>query len=198
MTALALVAALAASGRTECGRHRSPGGVRSAGGARRRWDHRRRRRTRGGRNRTIENARHDGLTVLDLSDDWLPYIFSEEPGKPQPMRSYLIDLENERFGGSAAYARAREDRHFEAFGISPSLNRCGDGSRIASATLPRAREGPVLEEAVAQERDSRGGAGEGPVLSAGSGTRQRRRRREARRRQRRNPCAPRQWLASRP
>jgi hypothetical protein len=71
---------------------------------------------------TVDAARRDGLTVVDLSDDWLPYIFSEEPGKPQPLRSYLIDLANERFRGSSAYARPREDRHFEAFGISPSLN----------------------------------------------------------------------------
>jgi hypothetical protein len=70
---------------------------------------------------TPENARRDGLTIVDLSDDWLPYIFSEEPEKPQPLRPYLIDLANARFRGSA-YARAREDRFFEAFGIFPSLN----------------------------------------------------------------------------
>jgi hypothetical protein len=84
---------------------------------------------------TIEGARRDGLTVVDLSDDWLPYIFSEEPGKPQPLRPYLIDLANERFRGSSTYARAREDRHFEAFGISPSLNlmrrRLADRTRHA-------------------------------------------------------------------
>jgi len=71
---------------------------------------------------TAENARRDGLTVVDLSDDWLPYVFSEEPDKPQPLRSYLIDLANGRFRSGSAYARAREDRFFEAFGIFPSLN----------------------------------------------------------------------------
>jgi hypothetical protein len=71
---------------------------------------------------TPEGARHDGLTVVDLSDDWLPYIFSEEPGKPQPLRPYLIDLANERFRSGKPYAHARDDRHFEAFGIMPSLN----------------------------------------------------------------------------
>ena len=30
---------------------------------------------------TPENARRDGLTVVDLSDEWLPYVFSEEPAK---------------------------------------------------------------------------------------------------------------------
>jgi hypothetical protein len=71
---------------------------------------------------TPENARKDGLTVVDLSDDWLPYVFSETPDKPQPLRPYLIDLANGRYRPSKNYARAREDRFFEAFGIFPSLN----------------------------------------------------------------------------
>jgi len=84
---------------------------------------------------TPENARRDGLTVIDLSDDWLPYIFSEEPGKPQPLRPYLIDLANGKMRGGRNYARAREDRFFEAFGIFPSLNlvrrRLADSKRHA-------------------------------------------------------------------
>jgi hypothetical protein len=71
---------------------------------------------------TAENARRDGLTVVDLSDDWLQNIFSEVPGKPQPLRPYLVDLANGRMRPNKAYARAREDRYFEAFGVSPSLN----------------------------------------------------------------------------
>jgi hypothetical protein len=71
---------------------------------------------------TPEDARKDGLTVVDLSDDWLPYVFSETPDKPQPLRPFLIDLANERFRSGKPYARPREDRHFEAFGIAPSLN----------------------------------------------------------------------------
>ena len=71
---------------------------------------------------TPEKARRDGLTVIDLSDEWLPPIFSEEPGKPQPIRPYLIDLANGRLRGTRNYARAREDRHYEAFGIFSSLN----------------------------------------------------------------------------
>ncbi|HVZ74887.1 MAG TPA: hypothetical protein VHJ20_21040 [Polyangia bacterium] len=71
---------------------------------------------------SIDDAQKNGLTVVDLSDDWLPYVFSEEPGKPQPLRPFLIDLANERFRGGAAYSRPREDKHFEAFGISPTLN----------------------------------------------------------------------------
>jgi hypothetical protein len=71
---------------------------------------------------TADNARRDGLTAVDLSDDWLPYVFSEEPGKPEPLRPFLIDLANGRFRSGSQYARPREDRYFEAFGIFPSLN----------------------------------------------------------------------------
>ncbi len=96
---------------------------------------------------TPESARKDGLTVVDLSDDWLPYVFSEEPGKPQPLRAYLIDLANGRFRPGSAYARAREDRFFEAFGIFPSLNllrrRLADKKR--HACHERVKDG-VLEE----------------------------------------------------
>jgi hypothetical protein len=71
---------------------------------------------------TPERARRDGLTVVDLSDDWLPYIFSEAPGKPQPLRPDLIALANGRRPRGSTFVRAREDKYFEAFGISPSLN----------------------------------------------------------------------------
>jgi len=71
---------------------------------------------------TPDKARRDGLTVVDLSNDWLPHVFSEEPGKPQPLRSDLIALANGRLPRGSALARAREDRYFEAFGIFPSLN----------------------------------------------------------------------------
>ena len=69
-----------------------------------------------------ENARRDGLTVVDLSDDWLPFVFSETPDKPQPLRPFLVDLANGRTRAGKNYARPREDRFFEAFGIFPSLN----------------------------------------------------------------------------
>jgi hypothetical protein len=96
---------------------------------------------------TPESAPGQGLTIVDLSDDWLPYIFSEEPGKPQPLRPYLIDLANGRIGKGSAYAKAREDRFFEAFGISPSLNylrrRMADKKRHACHA--RVKDG-VLEE----------------------------------------------------
>jgi hypothetical protein len=85
--------------------------------------------------KTREEARKEGLTVVDLSDDWLLYVFSQTPEKPQPLRPYLIDLANGRFRPGRQYARAREDRFFEAFGIFPSLNylrrRLADNKRHA-------------------------------------------------------------------
>ncbi|HLK89755.1 MAG TPA: L,D-transpeptidase [Polyangia bacterium] len=100
------------------------------------------------RQTTAENARRDGLTVVDLSDDWLPYVFSDEPDKPQPLRPYLIDLANGRLSHTGAeYARAREDRFFEAFGIFSTLNslrrRLADNKR--HACHERVKDG-VLEE----------------------------------------------------
>ena len=71
---------------------------------------------------TPEAARKDGLTVVNLSDDWLPFVFSETQEKPQPLRPFLQDLANGRMRASKSYARPREDRFFEAFGIFPSLN----------------------------------------------------------------------------
>ena len=71
---------------------------------------------------TPEAARKDGLTVVDLSDDWLPFVFSETQEKPQPLRPFLQDLANGRMRSGRNYARPREDRFFEAFGIFPSLS----------------------------------------------------------------------------
>ena len=74
------------------------------------------------RQMTAEAARKEGLTVVDLSDDWLPYVFSQTPEKPQPLRPFLLDLANGRTRQGKQYARPREDRFFEVFGIFPSPN----------------------------------------------------------------------------
>ena len=72
--------------------------------------------------KTQADARKEGLTVIDLSDDWLPTVFSQTPDKPQPLRPFLLDLANGRLGTGRKYARPHEDRFFEVFGIFPSLN----------------------------------------------------------------------------
>src|SRR5215510_13169412 len=72
--------------------------------------------------KTAEAARKEGLTVIDLSDEWLPVVFSQTPDKPQPLRPFLQNLANGKLGTGRLYARAHEDRFFEVFGIFPSLN----------------------------------------------------------------------------
>ena len=97
--------------------------------------------------KTAEAARQDGLTVLDLSDEWLPSIFSETPDKPEPLRPFLIDLANEKFRSGGKYSRAREDRYFEVFGIPRSLNllRRRIAERRRHACHARVKDG-VLEQ----------------------------------------------------
>src|SRR5690349_21679384 len=56
-----------------------------------------------------EEARKNGYTIVDLSDDWLPYVFSETQEKPQPLRPFLLNLANGRYGSGKMYARPHED-----------------------------------------------------------------------------------------
>lgn len=67
----------------------------------------------------------DGLTVIDLSDDWVQYVFSEDPslgeaGK-QLYRDKMIALANERYGEEPEWDRPKDDRHLEFYGVFPSL-----------------------------------------------------------------------------
>src|SRR5262245_22869395 len=97
--------------------------------------------------KTPDEARKAGLTVVDLSDDWLPYVFSETPEKPQPLRPFLLDLANGRYRSGRQYARPHEDQFFEVFGIFPSPNlvrrRLADKKR--HACHEKVKDG-VLEE----------------------------------------------------
>jgi hypothetical protein len=92
-------------------------------------------------------AAREGLTVIDLSDAWLPHVFSEAPGKPQPLRPYLVDLANGRLRRDGDYKKAREDRFFEAFGVQPSLSltRRRLAERRRHACHDRVKDG-VLEQ----------------------------------------------------
>ncbi|HVR64327.1 MAG TPA: hypothetical protein VMU50_20645 [Polyangia bacterium] len=76
-----------------------------------------------------------GLTVVDLSDDWAPAIFSESPEEPQPYRATYVALANEHLDAPGVPERARRDRAFELYGIPPSLSvirrRLLDGDRHA-------------------------------------------------------------------
>lgn len=61
------------------------------------------------------------VVVLNLSDDWAPALFSESPELPQPYRPTFLALANQRPGTGRAWDIARQDRHYELFGIFPGL-----------------------------------------------------------------------------
>ncbi len=65
-----------------------------------------------------------GLTVVDLSDGWLPRLFDDDPTAPGGKLDYraeLLALENERLDALPEGHRARMDRYLELYGISPSF-----------------------------------------------------------------------------
>jgi hypothetical protein len=75
----------------------------------------------------IDDARSLGLTVVDLSDDWVPYIFwSTTPGKEDhKANDYLdtyVDLANDRIDVDGVALRSWERNYLEVYGIPPSLS----------------------------------------------------------------------------
>ncbi len=76
---------------------------------------------------TRRQAEERGLTVLDLGDEWTPFIFHEHPSLGaqgrQPYRAELIRLENEEGeNGRPRRPRDFEDRYLELYGIFPSFH----------------------------------------------------------------------------
>jgi hypothetical protein len=74
----------------------------------------------------VVDAATRGLTVIDLSDDWVPFLFSQDPalgdaGK-QPYRDTFLALASGRLGTGPKWERARDDRFFELYGIPPILS----------------------------------------------------------------------------
>jgi len=67
----------------------------------------------------VESAGRQGFTVVDLSDDWAPFVFSETVEAPQSYRSTYVALANEQAPPSAPAAAV--ESHLELFGIFPSL-----------------------------------------------------------------------------
>ncbi len=69
-------------------------------------------------------ARRDGLTLVDLSDDWVPLALRDPDGQalsPQPYRATYVALANEEFPPGPRGDRARHDPFLELYGISPSF-----------------------------------------------------------------------------
>jgi hypothetical protein len=74
-----------------------------------------------------DDARVAGYDVIDLSDDWVPYIFTEQtPGKddhaPNDYRKTYVDLANDRTDEDGKPLPAGEHNYVELFGIPPSLS----------------------------------------------------------------------------
>jgi hypothetical protein len=75
-----------------------------------------------------------GQLVLDLGEDWVPYIFTErslptDERTPQSYRSTYLALARGEFPNDIHGARAKKDRYLEVFGILPTLNLVRDRFR---------------------------------------------------------------------
>ncbi len=71
-----------------------------------------------------EDARREGLTVVDLSDGWVPLVFRDPENLvqlPQPYRATYAALANEEFPSGPDGERARRDAFLELYGIFPSF-----------------------------------------------------------------------------
>jgi hypothetical protein len=83
-----------------------------------------------------EQAASRGLTILDLSDDWVPFLFrAGEQAEPNPYRATYVALANYEIGRGPEWDRARKDIYLELYGIAPSFQllarRLRDQARFA-------------------------------------------------------------------
>ncbi len=88
-----------------------------------------------------------GLTLVDLSDDWVPFIFSAKtPGKedvaPNDYAKLFIALANDKTDEDGRSLGASEHNYLELYGISPSLS-------VVLADMQRAEDevAPCLQQA---------------------------------------------------
>lgn len=98
---------------------------------------------------SASGAARSGYTVVDLSDDWTPYIFAEHHGPdgqplPNRYRRVFIGLANDTLDEDGEPLPAGEKNHLELYGIPPSLgvlrarflddesHACHDGTDIAA------------------------------------------------------------------
>jgi len=84
-----------------------------------------------------DDAAPAGLTVIDLTDRWAPFLFKEDPSQgPKGKQPYLATyraLAAETFGKGPKWQQMREDRYFELYGIPPTFrilrDRISDDAR---------------------------------------------------------------------
>ena len=75
----------------------------------------------------IDEARSYGFTIVDLSDDWVPYIFwSQTPGSdenlPNDYADRFVDLANDRIDLDGGKLASWERNYLEVYGIPPTLS----------------------------------------------------------------------------
>jgi hypothetical protein len=91
------------------------------------------------RRTTQAEAERDGLTVVDLGDDWTPYLLTPLPELGEagevPYAETYRRLADARFGDDERFDRARGERFLELFGIAPTFRvlaaRLADDERHA-------------------------------------------------------------------
>jgi len=76
---------------------------------------------------TAQQARRRGLTVIDLGEDWAPYVFSDGPAKAEKSqantyRSIYLELAKSEFPNNYHGTRAKSDKYLELFGVLPTLS----------------------------------------------------------------------------
>ncbi|TPV96443.1 MAG: hypothetical protein B7733_04755 [Myxococcales bacterium FL481] len=87
-------------------------------------------------------AEAKGYTVVDLSDDWVPYIFRDKtPGlddaSPNGYAKRYVELANDRTNSDGRKLAAHEHNFLELYGIPPTLSViAGEWSRIVDDIQP--------------------------------------------------------------
>jgi hypothetical protein len=71
-------------------------------------------------------ARHDGYMVIDLGEEWTPYLFTERDAEtdevlPNSYRETYLSLARGELPDDHHGDRAREDKYLELYGIMPTL-----------------------------------------------------------------------------
>lgn len=90
---------------------------------------------------TIEEAEGKGYTVIDLSNKWVPYIFSEktvgvDDEAANDYRKMYIGLANDRIDAYGDRLKGHEHNFLELYGIPPSLSVIHDEWKEAEAVQP--------------------------------------------------------------
>ncbi|MFH1131325.1 MAG: hypothetical protein V1754_08320, partial [Pseudomonadota bacterium] len=75
----------------------------------------------------VDDARSLGFTIIDLSDDWVPYIFwPQTPGKndfsPNEHLDHYVALANDRLDVDGNTLGKGQHNYLEVYGIPPSLS----------------------------------------------------------------------------